>query len=154
MEQNEKEQTLMNQVGIIKQSGDSEIVFSVGERTSGKFADIRKFIKNERYSGPTKSGIRMAQRSLEQLIKVLESIDTDPSKIQDNEIGRISDKSPSTDLVVRTVVYKGDLMVDIREWARSVDYEGWTKRGIRFDINNYKEFLTYTKNSLEVIKHS
>ena len=48
----------MDIVGTVDLSKASEIIFFTDVYKGDEFANIRKFVKSEKYTGPTKSGIK------------------------------------------------------------------------------------------------
>ena len=62
------------------------------------------------------------------------------------EIARIT-KNETSEIVISTTEWKGNMYVDIREHLSSEDYKGPTKKGIRFNIAVLKDI----KNALNSI---
>lgn len=67
-----------------------------------------------------------------------------PEKVE--EVGRIVRRGTS-DIVVRVSLYRGKIGVDIRYWLKipEKNFEGWSKRGVYFEIDSLDEFLEILK---------
>lgn len=131
--------TETQQIAALELSPTCEVLFYFEVRNGTKaHASIRKFAKSEKYTGPTRSGIRFRPELLPQLIEAFETFQRHKETIEDQELVRVA-KSTTRDIVVHASIYKGSLGVDVREWNHDEDYTGWTKKGIRFraeDIGN------------------
>ena len=130
-------------LGTIPLSQSSEIVFSVTAYKGVYYANIRKFVETDRYSGPTKSGITLRYDTLNSLIELLAKFLQSMPELPDEEIGRIS-KSQSSTLIVRLIYPEGNdavCSIDIREHITRDTYEGWSKKGIRIKLDQLRPAL-------------
>lgn len=125
-----------------------EVVFYYDYFNDKVWANIRKFIKSKRYTGPTKQGIKFDPAQLPQIKKAFEKANDMADTIQDEEFLRIS-RTPNRDLVVHASVYKGSLGVDLRVWLKTEKYKGWTKNGIRFPIDLLPQVLNALQKMIE-----
>ena len=58
----------MKNIGTIKLTDSSEILFYVDTYQGNQYANIRKFIRSKKYTGPTKSGVMLKKDDLQSLI--------------------------------------------------------------------------------------
>ncbi|MGB3340759.1 MAG: hypothetical protein WBB37_04680 [bacterium] len=121
-------------VDTIEMTESVKIVFYYDYFQDKIWANIRKFIKSKKYTGPTKQGIKFDPAKLPEIKNAFEKARDKADKIQDEEFLRIP-RSPNRELVVHASVYKGSLGVDLRVWLNTEKYKGWTKDGIRFPVN-------------------
>lgn len=125
-------------VGSLKLNETSDIRFYVDEFKGHKYASVRTFVKGETYSGPTKSGVTLNARVLEEVLKALEKLPPEPVALEDQELLRVPKKA-GVELVVRVTIFKDSTGVDLREWVDEPDYKGWSKKGVRIP---YKDLAT------------
>ena len=59
---------------------------------------------------------------------------------QQKEIGRMK-LNVMDSLVFQTSDYRGKIYVDIRKYVESQNYTGFTKQGIRFNVDLFDEFM-------------
>ncbi|MFA5162249.1 MAG: hypothetical protein WC421_08380 [Elusimicrobiales bacterium] len=121
---------VLQDIGAIKSGSGSEIKFSVDEYRGHPYGSIRKYLKGDTYTGPTRSGVTMSPAIVTGILEALEKLPPEPTAIKEEEIGRYA-KRPGLMLVARITIYMDSTGIDLREWQDDVSYKGWTKRGIR-----------------------
>lgn len=137
-------------VGLLPLNETSEIRFYVDEYKGHKYASVRTFVKGEGYSGPTKSGVTLNARVLEEVLKALEKLPPEPAALEDQELARVPKKA-GVELVVRVTIYKDTTGVDLREWVDEPDYKGWSKKGVRIpykELPKAMDFLRKMKSAV------
>lgn len=135
-------------IDTIEITDSVEVVFYYDYFNDKVWANIRKFIKSKRYTGPTKQGIKFDPAKLPEIKNAFEKANKQADTIQDEEFLRIS-RSPNRDVVVHASVYKGSLGVDLRVWLKTEKYKGWTKNGIRFPIDLLPQVLNALQKMIE-----
>lgn len=107
-----------------------------------KFAQIRVYLESTSYTGYTRSGIILSRNQLQRLRNIL--CNKDVPKDSD-KIGTIdSGKGPT--IIIRRIkdkYTKFKPMIDIREYARTKNYEGWTKNGFRIAMEDIEKTTQY-----------
>lgn len=102
------------------------------------WAQIRKYVESNAYTGLTQSGVALkkdAWEAFETIMKALpdgEALEKETGL--EKEWGRV-EKSRTSKVIIRTLKDQGTspgLKVDIREWVEGGKYTGWTKKGVRF----------------------
>jgi hypothetical protein len=108
------------------------------------WANIRKFVKSERYIGPTKDGVKFEPKHLPSILKALEEADQRRDTMSDEVFLRLS-KNKSVDLIVHASSYKGTVGIDLRERFQMPDgLEGWGK-GIRLGVEYLPDLIDCIK---------
>jgi hypothetical protein len=108
------------------------------------WANIRKFVKSERYTGPTKDGVKFEPKHLPSILKALEEAAQQRDTMSDEVFLRLS-KNKSADLIVHASSYKGTVGIDLRERFRMPDgLEGWGK-GIRLGVEYLSDLIDCIK---------
>ncbi len=143
-EDEKKEFKPLLDVGSLPLTETSDIRFYVDEFKGHKYASVRTFVKGDTYSGPTKSGVTLNARVLEEVLKVLEKLPAEPSALEDVELLRVPKKA-GVELVVRITIFKDTTGVDLREWVAEPEYTGWSKKGVRLPYKDLSVALGFLR---------
>lgn len=121
----------LEDLGAVPLGERSELRFYVDEYKGHKYGSIRTFLtaQGEGYSGPTKSGVTLNARLLDEVLAALSRLEGEPAR-EERELGRWP-KKPGVELVARITLYKEEPGVDLREWVDEPEYKGWSKKGVR-----------------------
>lgn len=139
-----KEFKPLKDLGSIPLSESSELKFYVDEFKGHRYGSIRTFVTGDAYSGPTKAGVTLNARVLEETIPVLEKLPAEPAEAEDRELVRVP-KKMGVELVVRVTLHKGTVGVDFREWVVEAGYTGWSKKGVRVPYNGLAATLGFLR---------
>ena len=139
-----KEFKPLKDLGSIPLSESSELKFYVDEFKGHRYGSIRTFVTGDAYSGPTKAGVTLNARVLEETIPVLEKLPAEPAEAEDRELVRVP-KKMGVELVVRITLYKGTVGIDLREWVEEAEYKGWSKKGVRVPYNSLAAMVGYLR---------
>jgi hypothetical protein len=134
----------LKELGDIPLGAGSVLKFYVDEFKGHKYGSIRTFVAGETYSGPTKSGVTMNARILDEAIPLFEKLPAAPPGSQDVELARWP-KKPGVELVARITLFKETHGVDLREWVAEAGYEGWSKKGVRIPYKEVPQALAYLR---------
>lgn len=145
-----KEFKPLKELGAIPLSESSELKFYVDEYKGHRYGSIRTFVKGDAYSGPTKAGVTLNARVLEETIPVLEKLPAEPADAEDRELVRVP-KKMGVELVVRITLYKGTVGVDLREWIEEAEYKGWSKKGVRVPYNSLAAMVGYLRQMTALV---
>jgi len=119
----------------------SEVVFYYDYFSDRIWANIRRFAKGERYTGPTKDGVKFDPKYLPDVLRAFQEAQMHKDTMSDEIFLRLP-KNKSADLIVHASLYKGTVAVDFRERYRtSDDSEGWG-RGIRLGIEHLADLIS------------
>lgn len=139
-----KEFKPLKELGAVPLSESSELKFYVDEYKGHRYGSIRTFVKGDAYSGPTKAGVTLNARVLEETLPALEKLPAEPADTEDRELVRVP-KKMGVELVVRITLYKGTVGVDLREWVDEAEYKGWSKKGVRVPYNSLAAMVGYLR---------
>lgn len=141
----------LKELGEISLGGDRSVLkFYVDEFKGHKYGSIRTFVTGEAYSGPTKSGITMNGRILEDAIPALAKLSPEPPAAEDVELGRWP-KKQGVELVARITHFKDTVGVDLREWVDEAEYKGWSKKGVRIPYKDLPKALDFLRQMKALI---
>ena len=141
---------VLHDIGVLPATEGSEIKFSIDEYRNHKYGSIRKYLKRESYSGPTRSGITMNGEIAIGIAKVLEQFAQSGETVDEKELGMFA-KRPGLSVKVRLTTYQGAKGIDLREWQEDAAYKGWTKRGIRLAYKDLPQIVEFLKKMAELM---
>lgn len=130
--------SVLNLIGALAAEDGSEIKFSIDSYKGYKYVSIRKYLKSETYSGPTKAGITLSPEIVGKISTALAALPEDYKNVQDGELGKYA-KKQGLSIVLRVSSYMGSKGIDLRQWQEDDSYTGWTKKGIRLPIEKLTE---------------
>ena len=130
--------SVLNLIGALASEDGSEIKFSIDSYKGYKYVSIRKYLKSETYSGPTKAGITLSPEIVGKINTALAALPEDYKAVQEGELGKYA-KKQGLSIVLRVSSYMGSKGIDLRQWQEDESYTGWTKKGIRLPIEKLKE---------------
>ena len=139
---------VLKEIGVLPSTEGSEIKFSIDEYRGYKYGSIRKYLKRESYSGPTRAGITMSRDIAVGVLNALSKLSKTTPPPDEMELGKFA-KRPGLSVVARLTVYQGSTGIDLREWQEDVAYKGWTKRGIRLPFEQLDKITDYLKKMKE-----
>lgn len=124
---------VLSEIGSINLEDGNEIKFSVDSFKGHKYVSVRKYLKSETYSGPTKAGITLSPEIVGKISEALATLPADYKAVEDVELGKYA-KKQGLSIVLRVSSYMGSKGIDLRQWQEDDNYKGWTKKGIRLPI--------------------
>lgn len=129
---------VLNTIGALTAEDGSEIKFSIDSYKGYKYVSIRKYLKSETYSGPTKAGITLSPEIVGKINTALAALPQDYKEVQEGELGKYA-KKQGLSIVLRVSSYMGIKGIDLRQWQEDESYKGWTKKGIRLPVEKLSE---------------
>ncbi len=145
--------SILRQIGSIKIDEGNEIKFSVDAYKQSRYLSVRKYLKSETYSGPTKAGITLTSEVVVKIAKALATLPDDPNSIQDGELGKYA-RRQGLAIVLRVSSFNTAKGIDIRQWQEDETYTGWTKKGIRLPLEKIKEIKELFKLSAQYFEEN
>lgn len=144
-----KEFKPLKELGAVALSETSELKFYVDEFKGHRYGSIRTFIRGEAYSGPTKAGVTLNARVLEETLPALEKLPA-AAPVEESELVRIPKKA-GVELVVRVTLYQGLAGIDLREWLAEPEYTGWSKKGVRVPYKDLAAMIGYLRQMKSLV---
>jgi len=128
-------------VAVMNVSDSREFRFYFSQYRGNTLAHIREHLETSTFSGYTKRGIAL---NLDQVIDIFEKLDNlEIEGLFDSESTIMTiNKNNNTDIFIRTVRYQNRGGLDLREYLDTSSYQGWTKKGIRIQEEDYNDFIS------------
>ena len=131
-------------LGEIPLGDRSSLRFYVDEYKGHRYGSIRTFLSGEGYNGPTKAGITLNARILDEAIAAIAALPPEPAEAADRELARWPKKA-GVELVARITLYKDTVGLDLREWVDEPEYKGWSKKGGRVPYKDLTKALGFLR---------
>ncbi len=131
-------------LGEIPLGDRSSLRFYVDEYKGHRYGSIRTFLSGEGYNGPTKAGITLNARILDEAIAAIAALPPEPAEAADRELARWPKKA-GVELVARITLYKDTVGLDLREWVDEPEYKGWSKKGVRVPYKDLTKALGFLR---------
>lgn len=136
----------MENIGTIRISESLEILFYIDSFRGKQYANIRKFVRSKKYTGPTKSGVKLNKSELQVILGSLKNI---PNGIHDLEECILCEIPIYSGKFIRVSIsyFNGAFGIDVREYFDTAKYKGPGKAGVRIsyiyldEIRNYLQFM-------------
>jgi hypothetical protein len=139
-----KEFKPLKELGSLPLTETTELKFYVDEFKGHRYGSIRTFVTGSTYSGPTKAGVTLNARVLDEAIAALEKLPAEPAGTEDVELVRVAKKA-GVELVVRVTLYQGTAGLDFREWVDEPAFKGWSKKGVRVPYKDLAATVAYLR---------
>jgi hypothetical protein len=130
--------SVLSEIGSVKLEDGNEIKFTVDSFKGHKYVSVRKHLKSDAYSGPTRAGITLSPEIVGKISAALAVLPDDYKTAEDAELGKYA-KRQGLSIVLRISSYMGSKGIDLRQWQEDETYKGWTKKGIRLPIEKLAE---------------
>lgn len=148
-----KEFKPLKDLGEIALSESSSLKFYVDEFKGHRYGSIRTFVTGDAYSGPTKAGVTLNARVLDETIPALETLPAEPAATEDQELIRVP-KKMGVELVVRVTLHKDTVGIDLREWVEENGFTGWSKKGVRVPYKDLNAMIGYLRQMKALVVKS
>ncbi len=131
----------METIGTIEMSKSIELKFYVEEFKEALYANIRKFITSEKYTGPTKKGIMLSHENLKEIIKKINTnIDSFKKFEEVKQQVKLDDERY---INIAIVTFKEKKYFELREYLDTEKYSGPTKKGVTIGVDYFEETLVF-----------
>lgn len=135
-----------------------ELLFYSHTFRKRRLGAIRIFVDSPKYAGPTAAGFDMVLSQLKQLHDALEPLpeDLDLARvIPPLEVARIPGDTQSSEWVVQVLEPEGtseQYRLDIRKYVTSERFTGWTRKGLRIDVDFIDEIVDHLPGLIEALE--
>ncbi len=139
----------MELIDSLNLTESTEINFFISDYNGVKYANIRKFVKSERYTGPTQQGITLTKEQLIEVVSALESFSGKENVEDEVDLLEININEEKF-IKVSIKFYKGHYYLDIRLFYKTDKYSGPSKKGISIPIELFSNFTVCSKKMLDL----
>ncbi len=140
----------MEEIGTISLTESSEIIFYIDSYRGKQFANIRKFVKSKKYTGPSKSGIKLNKTELQKIYESLRNLSVQTDDLQESEICKIPVHKGKS-IRVGINFFNGSYGLDIREYLETKKYSGPSRKGVRIPVDCFEDIILHLEDLLRKI---
>ena len=139
--------TLLRETGILVLSDSEEIRFSIDAYHGYRYVSVRRYVKVDGFSGPTRDGITLTPEIVQALVPLLLKLPDNSQQIGPGEIGKFA-KRAGLCVVVRVIDFKGAAGLDLRQWQTDT---GYTKKGIWLPLDKITDIKKLFADTLAAL---
>lgn len=145
-----KEFKPLKELGEIPLGESAVLKFYVDEFKGHRYGSIRAFVTGEGYKGPTKAGVTLNGRLLDEVIPAVAALPPEPAPGEEKELLR-TPKKQGIEFVMRITWVKDAPGVDFREWGDETGPAVWSKKGVRVPYKDRAALAGYLRNMKELV---
>ena len=119
---------------------------------SEDFIRIGDYVKSNKYEGLTKSGVVIKKNQIDLFLdNVNKTLNTGL------QTSMSWNNMENAELLIRKeekILSSGTYYIDLRQFVKSKNFEGYTKKGLRMDEQIFKEFFEEFKSRMVLLKYN
>lgn len=137
----------MEFINSLSLTESTEINFYISDYKGVKYANIRKFVKSDGYTGPTHQGITLTENQLVEVVSVLELFNGKEDTVDEMDILTIG---ITEEKLIKVLIkfYKGHNYLDVRFFYKVNNSFLPSKKGISIPIELFSHFTACLKSVL------
>ncbi len=139
--------SVLREIGFLPTKTEGEIRFSIDVYRSFRYVSIRRYVKIDGLSSPTRDGLTLTPEIIQVLAPKIVALDDNPAHIPDMQLGKFA-KRPGICVVVGVGSFKGARGLALRQWEEE---KGWTKKGIWLPLEQIKEIKKLFQETLNAL---
>ena len=109
---------LLREIGSLILSSEEEIRFSMDAYRGYRYISVRRYLRTDNFSGPTRDGVTFTPEMIRALVPVLKQIPLDATQLQLGPVAKLA-KRPGICIVVTIAEFRGNLGLDFRQWEQN-----------------------------------
>ena len=126
---------LLREIGTLVLSSEEEVRFSIDAYRGYRYVSVRRYLRMDNFSGPTRDGVTFTPEMILTLVPVLKQLPTDFNQLQPGTVAKLA-KRPGICIVITVAEFRGQLGLDLRQWEQD---KGATKKGIWLPLSKWVE---------------
>ena len=138
---------LLRELGVLQVGEQEEIRFSIDAYRGYRYVSVRRYIKTDGFSGPTRDGVTLTPEIVRALVPMLMALPDDEKQLKLGTIGKFA-KRPGICVVATIREFRGARGLELRSWSQE---KGWSKNGIWLALTHWAEIRELFKNALAAI---
>lgn len=138
---------LLRELGALQVNEQEEVRFSIDAYRGYRYVSVRRYIKTDGFSGPTRDGVTLTPEIVRALVPMLLALPSDEKQLKLGVIGKFA-KRPGICVVATISEFRETRGLELRNWSQE---KGWSKNGIWLSLTFWEEIRELFKNALAVI---
>lgn len=138
---------LLREIGVLTLSPEEEVRFSIDAYRGYRYVSVRRYLRIENFSGPTRDGVTFTPEMIRVLVPILNQLPPNTEQLKQGTIAKLA-KRPGICVVVSVAEFKGQLGLELRQWEQ--DKEN-TKKGIWLPLSKWTEIRKFFADTLAAL---
>ena len=138
---------LLRDMGVLPLSAQEEIRFSIDAYRGYRYVSVRRHVKTDNFSGPTRDGITLSPDIVRALVPMLLALPEDDKQLKLGPVGKFA-KRPGICVVVSVAEFRGGRGLEFRLWSEE---KGYSKNNLWLPLNKWADIRRLFKDTLAAL---
>lgn len=138
---------LLQDVGVVQLNQQEEIHFSIDAYRGYRYASVRRHIRTDGFTGPTRDGITLTPDIVRALVPLLLAMPADEKQLKLGPVGKFA-KRAGLCVVVNVVEFRGLRGLELRNWSQD---KGFSKTGLWLPLTHWADIRKLFADTLAAI---
>ena len=126
---------LLREIGTLILGPEEEVRFSIDAYRGYRYVSVRRYLRKDDFSGPTRDGVTFTPEMIRTLVPVLKQLPSDVNQLQLGTVAKLA-KRPGICIIVSVAEFRGQRGLELRQWEQD---KGATKKGIWLPFSKWTE---------------
>lgn len=127
---------LLREIGTLTLDEQQEIRFSIDAYRGYRYVSVRRYVRIEGFSGPTRDGVTFTPQMIRALVPVLKELPQDAKQLKLGPVAKLA-KRPGICVVVSVAEFRAQRGLDLRQWEE--EGQGVSKKGIWLPLSQWEQ---------------
>ncbi len=138
---------LLREIGRLVLGPQEEVCFSIDAYRGYRYVSIRRHIRSDGFSGPTRDGVTLTPEIVRALVPMLLALPQDSKQVKLGQLGKFA-KRPGICVVVGVAELRGVRGLEIRNWSQE---KGFSKNNLWLPLEKWTEIRELFQNTLAAV---
>lgn len=138
---------LLRDMGVLPLSAQEEIRFSIDAYRGYRYVSVRRHVKTDDFSGPTRDGITLSPDIVRALVPMLLALPEDDKQLKLGPVGKFA-KRPGICVVVGVAEFRGARGLEFRLWSQE---KGYSKNNLWLPLSKWADIRRLFKDTLAAL---
>ena len=126
---------LLRDIGKLVLSEQEEVHFSIDAYRGYRYVSVRRYLRTDNFTGPTRDGVTFTPEMIRALVPVLNQLPADEKQLKLGPVAKLA-KRAGICIVVTVAEFRGQRGLELRQWEQD---KGFTKKGIWLALSKWTE---------------
>ena len=126
---------LLRDIGVLVLSEQEEVHFSIDAYRGYRYVSVRRYLRTDNFTGPTRDGVTFTPEMIRALVPVLNQLPADEKQLKLGPVAKLA-KRAGICIVVTVAEFRGQRGLELRQWEQD---KGFTKKGIWLALSKWTE---------------
>lgn len=137
---------LLQDIGHLEINPQEEIRFSIDAYRGYRYASVRRYLKTDGFTGPTRDGVTLTPEIVRALVPLLGALPADEKQIKPGSLGKFA-KRPGICVVVSVSQFRGAYGLELRNWSQDKGFSN----GIWLPLVYWKDIRELFRSTLAAL---